>query len=520
MKKSFLTEVKENFPSGLVVYFVALPLCLGIGLASTSIDGMEGMPNFFAGVISGIIGGIIVGAISGSRLGVSGPAAGLITIVVAAIISLGSFEAFIVAVFLAGVIQFVGGIFGAGAISNYFPTSVIKGMLAGIGLTLILKEIPHLVGWDVNPTGAEAFAQADGQNTFTEIGAMFGHISPGAIIVGIVSLSVLILFQTKWIKNIKALKNIPGALVAVVLGILISVLYKFAFPGLMPSSEHFVNLPVIEKASDIIGFFTFPDFSVLTNPNVYVVAATIAIVASLETLLSVEATDKLDPEKRITPTNKELRAQGIGNMISGLIGGLPITQVIVRSSTNIGAGAKSRASVIIHGFILLLSILLIPSLLNFIPLAALAAILLMIGYKLASIPLFKSMYKLGWTQFLPFVVTISGVLFFDLLTGVASGLVLSIFFLLVKNYKNSLEQQKDESKENTTRIILSEETTFLNKGIVRKTLLQIEQNSKVIIDASKCVHIDYDVLETIAHFKNYTAKDKNITIETINVNLA
>jgi carbonic anhydrase len=511
--------VKDNFPSGLVVYFVALPLCLGIGLASTSIEGMEGMPNLFAGIIAGIIGGVVVGALSGSQLGVSGPAAGLITIVTAAIITLGSYQAFLLAVFLAGLLQLIGGFFNAGAISNYFPSSVIKGMLAGIGLTLILKEIPHLFGWDTNPIGEEAFVQNDGENTFSEIFAMMDHISIGASIVGIASLLVLVFFQTALIKNTKALKNIPGALIAVVLGIVICLVFQAYFPNWLPESQHFVNLPVVQQSSDLLHFFSFPDFNTLFDPNVYVIAFTIAIVASLETLLSVEATDKLDPEKRTTPTNKELRAQGIGNMLSGLIGGLPITQVIVRSSTNISAGAKSRMSAIVHGFILLFSIVLIPKWLNFIPLASLAAILLMIGYKLASISLFKSMYKLGWEQFLPFIVTVTGVLFTDLLKGILMGMALCLFFVLRKNHKNSVESQVIENPETKiieTHLILSEETTFLNKGKLQSILFNTKANTHLFIDGRRCVHIDYDVLELIRDFKKYKAQEKAIVVNTIN----
>lgn len=512
MKNSF-SSWKQDLPASLVVFLVALPLCLGVALASTG-----SQEYLFSGIISGAIGGIIVGFISQSSIGVSGPAAGLITIVVAAIATLGSFPAFLVAVVLAGIIQLICGFLGAGVIGNYFPSSVIKGMLASIGLTLILKEIPHAFGYDADFMGDDAFLQTDGQNTFSEIILALQKLSPGAIIISLVSILILILFDSPWIKRKGIVKFLPGALIVVVVGTLLNQLFQFAIPNWFLSQKHLVELPKAQSFSEVGSFFIFPDFNVLKNYNVYIIAFTIALIGSLETLLSVEATDKLDPQKRITPTNRELKAQGVGNIISGLVGGLPITQVIVRSSANVSSGAKSKLSTILHGFLLLISVLLLPSVLNLIPLSALAAILIMIGYKLSKIGLYKRMYQLGLDQFIPFFATIVGVLFTDLLRGIGIGMAISIFFILKKNYKNNYHHVDKENRQNgDTRIILSEEVTFLNKGGIRQLLNSIPEDSKLTIDGSKCKGIDYDVLESIQNFKNFRAKEKGIEIQTINI---
>jgi MFS superfamily sulfate permease-like transporter len=386
------------------VFFVALPLCLGIALAS-------GAP-LFSGLIAGIVGGVIVGSLSGSKIGVSGPAAGLAAIVLTAIGTLGGYENFLVAVVLGGIIQIVFGILKAGIIGYYFPSSVIKGMLTGIGLIIILKQIPHFFGYDANPEGDFAFFQIDGENTFSEILKTFNNISLGATIIGVIALSILLLWSNVVSKKGKIFQLIQGPLVAVVAGIVYFFMTesnsKFGI-----SAEHLVSVPVPDNFDSFIGQFSFPNFGAITNPDIWVVAFTIALVASLETLLCVEATDKLDPRKNVTPTNRELLAQGTGNIISGMIGGLPITQVIVRSSANIQSGGRSKLSAIIHGFFLLISVILIPTLLNKIPLSVLAAVLLIVGYKLAKPALFKKMYDLGWKQFVPFTVTVLGIVFID-----------------------------------------------------------------------------------------------------------
>jgi carbonic anhydrase len=517
-EKNKKSSWKNDLPASLVVYLVALPLCLGIAFASTDVQGVDGLPNIFSGIIAGVVGGIIVGALSGSRLGVSGPAAGLITIVAGAIATLGSFEGLLLAVFLSGIIQLIAGFLKAGVIGNYFPSAVIKGMLAAIGLTLILKEIPHLLGYDKEPFGELAFNQHDGQNTFTEILYAYEHFNIGAIIIGIVSIAILILFERPFLKKIALFKFLPGALFVVVTGILLNLGFQTIAPELNLTGDHLVILPVASSFGDFLGFFRAPDFSLLSNPNVYVIAFTLAIVGSLETLLSVEATDKLDPLRHSTPTNRELKAQGVGNIVSGLIGGLPITQVIVRSSANINAGGTSKISAIAHGFILIGTVVIIPELLNMIPLTSLAAILLLVGYKLSKIGLYKSMYKLGWEQFVPFIATIVMVLLTDLLKGIAFGMALAIFFILRSNYRNNYS--KNISKKNGKpfyNIVLSEEVTFLNKGSIRQTLNELPEDSIVVIDGKKCGRINYDVLEVIQEFEKFGAKEKNIDFSTINI---
>ena len=506
--KNIFSNWRSDAPASLVVFLVALPLCLGVALASTGDN-----PVLFSGIIAGVVGGVVVGFFSGSRLGVSGPAAGLITIVLGALATLGSFEAFLVSVVIAGILQVIAGFLGAGVIGNYFPSSVIKGMLAAIGLTLILKEIPHLVGYD-KPLMVD---EPDG-HIFEELLQSFGFMSTGAIIIAFLSLMVLFLFDRPFMKRIALFKFVPGALIVVVMGVVINEIFKSSFPELMMSGEHLVNLPVAQSLSDVKTFLIFPDFSALTNPNVYAIAFTIALVASLESLLSVEATDKLDPEKNATPTNKELKAQGIGNFVSGMLGGLPVTQVIVRSSANINAGGKSKLSTILHGILLLLCVLLIPNILNLIPYASLAAILMMVGYKLSSASLYKKMYQLGWDQFLPFIATIIGVLLTDLLKGIAIGLVFAIFFILRKNYRNNYQiKEETENGKPVVRIQLSEEVTFLNKGSILESLYKVPANAHLIIDGSNSKAIDYDVLEVIQEFRTHTAVERNIKVTTFRV---
>lgn len=503
-------HLKNDLPSGLVVFLVALPLCLGIALAS-------GAP-LFSGVIAGIVGGIVVGAVSGSSLGVSGPAAGLTVIVLSAITSLGSYEVFLLTVILAGVLQIILGIIRAGIIAYYFPSSVIKGMLAAIGLILILKQIPHALGFDKDLMGDESFGQTDKHNTFSEIYYAAKYHTLGAVIISVLSLGILLLFETSFMKKIALFKFVPGALIVVILGILINYLFSISAPDLALSGEHMVILPVANTGSEFLGFFTSPDWTAITNPKVYITAATIAIVASLETLLCVEATDKLDPEKRNTPTNRELIAQGSGNIASGLIGGLPLTQVIVRSSANINSGAKTKLSAIFHGILLLACAILIPGILNMIPLASLAAVLLMVGYKLAKVSLFKQMFKLGWEQFMPFIVTIVAILLTDLLKGIAIGMVLGIFYILRKNYRTSYFFHKEEVHVGEQiRIVLSEEVTFLNKASIQLMLEELPDNSNVLIDGTRSVNIDYDVIEIIQNFKDHGAAPRNIKLELINI---
>ncbi|MEM6320145.1 MAG: SulP family inorganic anion transporter [Bacteroidota bacterium] len=505
VKEGFFANLKSDLPASVVVFLVAMPLCLGIALAS-------GAP-LFSGIIAGIIGGIVVGAISGSQLGVSGPAAGLAVIVLTAIQELGAYETFLLAVVIGGIIQTLLGFAKAGIIGYYFPSSVIKGMLAGIGIIIILKQIPHAVGYDKDFEGSLAFNQPDGHNTLSELFYMFQGISPGAVAITLISLAILILWEQPFMKKQSFSKIIQGPLVVVISAIFIGLALQgteYALRG-----EQMVNIPVAESISGFFGQFTMPDFSQLGNPAVYITGITIAVVASLETLLCLEATDKLDPYKRVSPANLELKAQGVGNVVSGLIGGLPITQVIVRSSTNIQSGGKTKASAIIHGCFLILTAMLIPNILNMIPLASLAAILFLVGYKLAKPVLFKEMYAAGKEYFVPFMVTIIGIVLTDLLMGIGLGMVVAIFYVLYKNYQKPY--QFDISKEGDRQVIrleLSEDVTFLNKANILKTLNQIPDNTKVIIDASRSIEIDKDVVEIISDFKQ-GAQYKDIEVEFI-----
>jgi len=502
---SLIGNLKNDFPASIIVFLVAVPLCLGIALAS-------GAP-LFSGIIAGIVGGIVVGALSGSNLGVSGPAAGLAVIVLTAINELGAFDIFLLAVVIGGIIQLILGFLQAGIIAYYFPSSVIKGMLSGIGIIIILKQIPHAFGYDKDFEGSVSFEQPDGHNTLSELFYMFEAITPGALIITVISMIILILWERPFMKKIKVFKFIQGPLVVVALGIILNMV--FSSTGMALDPEHIVAIPVAEGFSDFVSQFTLPDFSQWQNPQVYTVGFTIAVVASIETLLCLEATDKLDPEKNVTPTNRELKAQGVGNIISGLIGGLPITQVIVRSSTNIQSGGKTKMSAIFHGIILLISAALIPALLNKIPLASLAAILFMVGYKLAKPALFKSMYKNGWMSFVPFIVTILGIVFTDLLTGIGIGMVVAIFIILYNNYRKPFLFEKSEHlSDGIIRIELPEDVTFLNKANIQRALSQIPDYSKVIIDASKSINMDIDIIEILDDFESQ-ADNRHIDLTVI-----
>jgi len=509
----FMRSLKSDLPASVVVFLVALPLCLGIGLAST------GKPELvFSGIIAGIVGGIIVGSISGSRLGVSGPAAGLVVIVLGALQTLGSFEAFLCAVFLAGIFQLTAGFLGAGMLGYYFPSSVIKGMLAAIGLTLILKEIPHALGYDKDFIGDFALDQPDGHNTFTELYYAFIYNSPGAIFISIVSLVILIIFERPFFKSRAIFKFLQAPLIVVLGGVLINRLFQDLHPEWALSGEHLVQLPVASSLGEFITFFRTPDFGALSNPDTYVVAITLATVASIETLLCVDATDKIDPLRQKTSTDRELKAQGIGNLISGLIGGLPITQVIVRSSANINAGAATKASSIFHGFILLVSALAIPFWLNHVPLASLAAILFMVGYKLSNLSLYKNMYRLGWSQFLPFIATVIGILSTDLLKGIFIGVAVTVIFILRNNYKNAYQSKNDPAERRPVVYLkLAGVVTFLNKASIQLKLESVPPNTKVIIDGTSSVNVDFDILEIIKNFRQYQAPTKMIEVETIGI---
>ena len=499
--------IKNDLPASIVVFFVALPLCLGIALAS-------GAP-LFSGLIAGIVGGIIVGSLSGSKIGVSGPAAGLAAIVLTAIGTLGGYENFLVAVVLGGIIQIVFGALKAGVIGYYFPSSVIKGMLTGIGIIIILKQIPHFFGYDPDPQGDFAFFQVDGENTFSEIINTINNIIPGSALIGLISLGILLLWDKVLSKKGKIFQLVQGPLVAVVLGIIFYVVTKSS-DTLAIAESHLVSVPVPEDVSSFLGQFSFPNFGAITNPEIWIVAFTLALVASLETLLCVEATDKLDPHKNVTPTNRELFAQGTGNIISGMIGGLPITQVIVRSSANIQSGGRSKMSAIVHSFFLLISVMIIPKLLNMIPLSVLAAVLLIVGYKLAKPALFKKMYDLGWKQFVPFTVTVLGIVFIDLLYGIGLGLLVGIAVILLKSYQNShfLHIEDKSNGKHKIKMTLAEEVTFFNKGAILKELDSLPRDTYLELDVRKTRYLDNDIIEILDDFA-FKAKERDIDIKLI-----
>jgi MFS superfamily sulfate permease-like transporter len=561
-KINLFANLKSDFASGLVVFLVALPLCLGIALAS-------GAPPL-AGIISGIIGGIVVGYLSQSHLSVSGPAAGLTAIVLTAITDLGSFNVFLLAVLLAGILQLILGFIKAGTISNYFPNNVIEGMLAGIGVIIILKQIPHAFGYDPDFEGDESFIQADGQNTFSELFSVLDHVNFASIIIAVLSLAILILWnKVEFLKNIKL---VPAALVAVVLSIVLNEFFIQSGSTLAIASEHLVNLPVPSTLAEFQNIIVTPDFTQITNSKVWIVAITIAIVASIETLLCIEASDRMDTLKRYTDTNVELKAQGIGNIVSSLLGGLPMTSVVVRTSANHNSGAKSKMSTIIHGVLLLVSVLAIPFILNKIPLATLAAVLLMVGYKLA-VPnikhfahympkevnvllisliviliaisnsymnlvigfsvlsalilaycIFKYLKDDKFAQnvkrnqylYFPFFATTIAVVFTDLLKGVALGMIISIIFVLKGNLKRAYSFRKEEYVDgDIIHIDLAQEVSFLNKSAIKTTLSEIPENSKVIINASDTVYIAHDVLDLIKEFKKIRSKEENIKVKLV-----
>jgi MFS superfamily sulfate permease-like transporter len=562
-KINLFANLKSDFASGLVVFLVALPLCLGIALAS-------GAP-LFSGIISGIVGGIVVGYLSQSHISVSGPAAGLTAIVLTAITDLGAFNVFLLAVLIAGIIQLALGFLRAGSISNYFPTNVIEGMLAGIGVIIILKQIPHAFGYDADYEGDETFTQADGQNTFSELFNIIDFIHPGAVIITIISLIILIMWPK--VDVLKRIKLVPPALVAVIVSILLNEFFIITGNSLAISQSHLVSLPVPTTLEEFKSIIILPDFTAITNSKVWVVAFTIAVVASIETLLCIEAADRMDALKRHTNTNIELKAQGIGNVVSSLLGGLPMTSVVVRTSANNDAGAKSKMSSIIHGVLLLISVLAIPVILNKIPLATLAAVLLMVGYKLA-VPNIKHfadympkevnlllislvLVIIGYTNsvsaiaisalavitvfilfycfykssisiefkknvtrnqyiYFPFFATTLAVVFTDLLKGVALGMIISIIFVLRGNMQRAYNFRKEVYKDgDIIHIDLAQEVSFLNKAAVKTTLNSIPDNSKVIINASDTVYIAHDVLDLIKEFKKIKAKEQNIKVKLI-----
>jgi len=494
-------SLKYDGPAGTVVFLVALPLCLGIALGS-------GAP-LFSGIIAGIVGGIVVGAFSGSHVSVSGPAAGLATIVAGAIQGVGSFEGFLVAVVLSGVIQIAFGVLKFGMVADYVPSSVIKGMLAGIGVLIVLKQIPHALGRDTDYIGDFSFLELSGNNTLSEIASAVAGASTGVVIISIVGLALLLAWDTLGSK-FRLLKSVPGPLVVVALGIGLNQTFRAFAPGLqVVQQEHLVNLPVPASLADFLGQFTLPNFSMIANKAVWTAALTIAVVGSLETLLSLEAADRLDPYKRISPSSRELRAQGIGNIVSGLIGGLPITSVVVRSAANVGAGVRTRMSTIIHGALLLLSVILLPAVLRLTPLASLATILIVTGFKLTKPALYRSVYAQGWDQFIPFLTTILAVVFIDLLTGVMVGVACGVFFVIRTNHHEAITVV---NKESNYLFRFTKDASFINKNEFRRKLRGLPDGSHVLIDGTRALFIDHDITEIVDDFRQL-APYKNIQIE-------
>ncbi len=506
------SHIKSDLPSGLVVFLVALPLCLGISLAS-------GAP-FFSGIISGIIGGIVIGFLSSSNLSVSGPAAGLAALVLASITNIGAFDLFLCAVVIAGILQMLMSLARLGGIANYFPSSVIKGLLTSIGILIIAKQIPHAVGYDKDSKGI--LSDLNYTEDWHQLLSPFQNIHIGALIICVISILIMIVWEKPFIK--KRVKFIPGALIAVIVSIILNEIFKAASSPFIIQQDHLVEIKAARSVADFFSFFTFPDFSGFFNSEVVMTGVMIAIIASIETLLCIEAVDNLDPQRRVTNTNRELFAQGMGNSISGLIGGLPITSVIVRSSANLHAGAKTKVATIFHGALLLVCVISIPGILNLIPLAALAAILLLTGYKLCKFSVFAAIIKNGKYQYIPFFVTVIVILGIDLfglylplkgeglLVGVMAGLIAACGAILHGNLKNSYVFHKDLHHEgDIIKIRLSEEVSFLNKASIRETLDQIPEFATVIIDASHTDYIDFDVLELIKEFRDIKAPLKNIS---------
>ncbi|WP_339864625.1 SulP family inorganic anion transporter [uncultured Algoriphagus sp.] len=500
MTNLFGSNLKYDLKASLVVFLVALPLCLGIAVAS-------GAPPM-SGLIAGIVGGIVIGSLSGSNVSVSGPAAGLTVIVLDSINSMGSLPLFLGTLVIAGLIQVGLGLAKAGVIGYYFPHSVIKGMLTAIGLILILKQIPHALGYDVDLMGDQAFLQADDHNTFSEIWYAFKYSSFGAIPIVLVGLAILIAFEKPKLKNHKIFGVVPGALWAVISGIVINYLYGIWKPEWQLDGEHLVSIPVLNNLGEIGDLLTFPDFSMIGESTFWIVAMTIAIIGSLETLLSIDAADKLDPMKRTSPPSKELFAQGVGNTVSGLIGGLPITAVIVRSSANIATGAKTKLSAILHGVLLMILVLAIPTTLNLIPLSCLAAVLFVVGYKLAKPSIFINIYRNGWDQFIPFIVTVVAILFTDLLVGIGIGMVFGLFFVVKTNFVRAVTLTE---LNGNYLLKLQKDVSFLNKALLMKQLERIPSGSKLIINAQKSQFIDHDIQEVLNDFIA-SCPDKNISV--------
>lgn len=499
------SNLAKDIPAGLVVFLVALPLCLGISLASNA--------PLAAGIVAGIVGGLVVGVLSGSSTSVTGPAAGLTAVVASQIAELGSFQAFLVAVIMAGALQIVFGLLKGGFLASFFPSSVVKGLLAAIGIIIILKQLPHLVGYDADPIGYTDFFQTDGKNTFTELPAALQMFLPGAAMIGLLSLGLLVVWgKISWLQK----SSVPGPLVAVLFGTAANLLMiQMGHPWAIAPS-HMVQVPVAEGALGFLQLFCFPDFSVLGKPALYGAAVTLAVIASLETLLTIEAVDKIDPQQRKSPANRELLAQGAGNMVSGFLGGLPMTSVIVRSGANLNAGAQTKISAIFHGVLLLGCVALLPRWLNQIPLCVLAAVLIVTGYKLASPKVIGQMWSAGKYQFLPFAVTVVAIVLTNLLTGILIGLGISLLFILRSNYRRSIHQVMEKHIHgDILRVELAPQVSFFNRAALQKILMEAPRGTKLQIDARNCDFIDPDILDLLADYKEVSSKAHGVEVSLL-----
>lgn len=494
------STVSRDVTAGLVVFLVALPLCLGVALASNA--------PLLSGVVAGVIGGILVGVLSQSQTSVSGPSAGSTAIVAAQIAALGSFPDFLTAVIIAGLIQIALGLFRAGFIAEFIPSSVIKGLLGAIGVLLILKQIPHLLGHDADPQGDMAFRQSDHANTFTELGHMFGHIHPGAAVIGLGSIALLFLWASR-----KSLQQsaIPAPLVVVLFGMTLSWLFRQIGGVWVVEPSNFVQVPVADSVAGFVKFLQYPNLSQLANPAVYLAGLTIAAATSLETLLNLEAIDKIDPQQRSSPPTRELLAQGIGNVAAGLIGGIPISSVIVRSTVNVNAGAQTKLSTIVHGYLLLVSVALLPLWLNMIPLSCLAAILLVTGLKLASPTLVRQMWNQGGYQFVPFLVTVVAIVLTDLMVGVLIGLVVSLAFILNSNFRRPIHRFVEKYLGgDVLHVELANQVSFLNRAALSKVLDGVPRGGHVLLDAQTTDYIDPDVLDLLRDFTEISAPARGV----------
>ena len=499
------TPITRDLVAGVVVFLVAVPLCLGIALAS-------GAP-IVSGLISGIVGGIVVGLLSGSHISVSGPAAGLAAIVLAQIQQLGAFEAFLLAVMIAGALQIVLGAVRAGALANYFPNNVIKGLLAAIGVLLILKQAPHLVGYDKDFEGDLSFGADDGSTTFTDLGQAMRMFVPGALAVGFASVAVLLGWDKTPLRRLK----VPASLAAVLVGVAISEALRAWHPSWTIEESHLVKLPIIgSEGMTWADVLKTPDFSRWNDPAVIMAGVTLAVVASLETLLNLEATDKLDPLRRTSPPNRELVAQGAGNMLAGCIGGLPMTSVIVRSSVNAQSGARTRASAVFHGVLLLVALVFAARYMNRIPLSALAAVLIVTGFKLASPKVIRQMWQEGLRQFAPFAITVVAIVATDLLTGVLIGLGASVAFILVGNVRRGFRVIREDHVGGLVhRIELASQASFLNRAQLATTLGEFRPGDQVAIDARATEFIDPDIISMIREFARETAPARGVKVSLL-----